>query len=292
MVDTLRLYEDLAETLDPAAARKIAAVLGSAYEEFSQAVTKADFHEVREVIGELAQAQSRTESRLEQLAQAQSRTESRLEQLAQAQSRTESRLEQLAQAQSQTESRLGELAQAQSRTESRLGELAQAQSRTESRLEQLAQAQSRTAEEMRLLARGLRTTRQMVGGLSDTVGYVLENRAIERLPAILSAEHGIAVEQGLVRRFVEYADGGMDEVNVYGRGRRNGSVLTIVGEAKIRPGKRDVDRFLKLVGRLGKQGWIEGEPFLLLIGHSIAPVVERYAQSHDIEIVPSHLLGG
>ncbi len=278
MVDTLRLFEDLAETLDPVAARKIAAVVGSVYEDLSQAVTKADLHEVREVIGELAQTQSRTELRLEELTQAQLRTESRVEELAQAQLRTESRLD--------------ALAQAQARTESRVEELAQAQLRTESRLEELAQAQLRTAEEMRLLARGLRTTRQMVGGLSDTVGYVLENRAIERLPAILSAEHGIVLEQGLVRRFVEYADGGMDEVNVYGRGRRNGTVLTIVGEAKTRPGKKDVDRFLKLVGRLGKHGWIEGEPFLLLIGHSIAPAVERYADSHDVRIVPPHLLGG
>jgi hypothetical protein len=208
MLDTLHLYEDLAQDLDPVAARKIAVVVGRVYEELSQAVTKADLHEVREVIAELAQAQVRTEN------------------------------------------------------------------------------------EVRLLARGLRETRQMVAGLSDTVGYTLENRAIERLPALLDADHGVAVEERLVRRFVEYPDGGVDEVNVYGRGRRNGTELTIVGEAKARPGKKDVDRFPKLAARLEKHGWIAGEPFLLLIGHSIRPEVERYARSRSVEVVPSYLLGG
>lgn len=221
MLDTLRIYEDLAESLEPDAARKIAALVGKVYEDLSQAVTKADLHEVREVLAELAQAQQRTEVRLEQLAEAQQRTEL----------------------------------------------------------------------EIRALTRGLKDTRQMVAGLSDTVGYVLEDRAIERLPAILRAEHGISVEQRLVRRFVEYPDGGVDEVNLYGRGRRNGTELTIVGEAKARPGKADIDRFLKLVARLNEHGWIEGETVLLLVGYSIRPEVERYARSHDVKVVPSYLLG-
>jgi len=108
----------------------------------------------------LAQAQARTEDRLEELAQAQARTEARLEELAQqmsalaqAQARTEDRLEELAQAQARTEARLEELAQqmsalaqAQARTEDRLEELAQAQARTEARLEELAQQMSALAQ--------------------------------------------------------------------------------------------------------------------------------------------------
>jgi hypothetical protein len=222
VVDTLRLYEDLAESLDPAAAKKIAEVVGNVYEDLSQAVTRADLHEVRDVIAELAQAQQRTEARLEQLAAAQRRTE----------------------------------------------------------------------DEIRLFARGMRQTRRMVAGLSDTVGYTLENRAIERLPAILGAEHGISLADPLVRRFVEYDGGASDEVDLYGRGRRNGDELTIVGEAKARPGKADVDRFLKLVGRLEANGWIHGRPFLLLIGHSIRPEVEHYARARGVDLIPSYRLGG
>ena len=140
--------------------------------------------------------------------------------------------------------------------------------------------------------RHLRESLRMLTELSDSYDYDLENRAMERLPAILSSEHGIAVEQPFVRRFVEYPDGGVDEVNVYGRGRRNGTEVTIVGEAKARPGKGDVDHFLKLVTRLERNGWIAGEPFLLLIGHSIRPETERYARSRNVAVVPSCRFGG
>jgi hypothetical protein len=138
----------------------------------------------------------------------------------------------------------------------------------------------------------VKETRWMLAEVSDSHDYALQDRALKRLPTLLESEHGITVEQRLVRRFVEYPDGGEDEVNVYGRGRRNGTELTIVGEAKARPGKKDIDRFLKLVSRLERNGWIAGEPFLLLIGYSIRPEVERYARSRNVEVVPSYLLGG
>ncbi|MFN3740214.1 MAG: hypothetical protein ACK4TF_06015, partial [Thermodesulfovibrionales bacterium] len=62
-----------------------------------------DIKELRLVVYELAQAQKRTEQRVEELAQAQKKTEQRLEELAQAQKKTEERLEELAQAQKKTE---------------------------------------------------------------------------------------------------------------------------------------------------------------------------------------------
>jgi hypothetical protein len=203
--------------------------VGSVYEDLSQTVTKSDLQEVRDVIGELAQAQQRTEARMEELAQAQ---------------------------------------------------------------REMAEAQRQTQVEIRTLAHSLKETRQAVAGLSDGVGFLLEDRAMAHLPALLSAEHGISLQNRLIRRFVQYPDGREDEVNVYGRGRRNGGEVTIVGEAKARPSKKDVDRFLKLVARLERNGWIAGEPFLLLIGYSIRPEVEEYARSHNLEVVPSYLVAG
>ena len=89
MIDTLQIYQDLAETLGDAAARKLASALGSIYRDLQQTVTKDDFRELKQVVAELAEAQKRTEVRLEELAEAQKRTEVRLEELAQAQKRTE-----------------------------------------------------------------------------------------------------------------------------------------------------------------------------------------------------------
>jgi DNA repair exonuclease SbcCD ATPase subunit len=129
------------------------------------AVRRQDFEALSAVVAELAQAQKRTEERVEELAQAQKRAEERLgrleiavEELARAQKRTEERVEELAQAQKRAEERLGrleiaveELARAQKRTEERVEELARAQKRTEERVEELAQAQKRTEEMMQKL---------------------------------------------------------------------------------------------------------------------------------------------
>ncbi|CEP66939.1 Uncharacterized [Moorella glycerini] len=59
-------------------------------------VTRADFDDLKDVVKELAEAQKRTEYKLEELAEAQKRTEARLEELAEAQKRTEAELQQLA----------------------------------------------------------------------------------------------------------------------------------------------------------------------------------------------------
>lgn len=130
----------------------------------------------------------------------------------------------------------------------------------------------------------------MVAGLSDTVGYTLEDRALQGLLRLLPEAHGITVEDRLVRRYVEYPEGGLDEVNIFGRGHRNGTNLTIVGKANAKPGKRDVDRFLKLVARLQKHGLLEPERFLFVVGYSLRPEIERYARSRGVEMMPSYLL--
>ncbi|MDW8279420.1 MAG: hypothetical protein RMJ85_15480, partial [Anaerolineales bacterium] len=84
-------------------------------QELRQLLLTKDILELPVVVRELAEAQRRTEQRVEELAQAQ-------RELAEAQRRTEQRVEELAQAQR-------ELAEAQRRTEQRVEELAQAQQR-------------------------------------------------------------------------------------------------------------------------------------------------------------------
>jgi hypothetical protein len=268
-MDTLKLYEDLAHTLDPQAARAVASAIGAVYEELHQALTREDLAGLRDAVAELAQAQARTEQRLEALAEAQARTEQRLEVLANAQARTEQRLEQLAEAQQRVEIRVSALERAVTR---------------------LAEAQARTEREVATLARGLKETREMVAGLSDTVGYGLEDRAMATLPGLLKREYGIEVEGRLVRRFVEYPEGGGEEVNILGAGRKDSAPISIVGEAKSRPGKKDVDQFLKRVERLDRHGLLAGERFLLLVAYSVNPEVERYAKGKGLTLVPSYLL--
>ena len=189
-----------------------------------------------------------------------------------------------------------ELAQAQKKSEERLDrvekaieELTQAQKRTEERLEELAQAQKRTEVEVRKLAIGLRETRQMVAGLSDTVGFRLEDESYKSLPRLLKRDLNLEVEGRLIRKYVEYADGKVDEVNIYGKGKRNGKTVYILGECKSKLGKRDIDNFLKLVKRLDTVIGAE-EKVLIAVTYNVVPQVERYAVEKGIRVYWSYEL--
>ncbi|MCS6863372.1 MAG: hypothetical protein NZT92_23950, partial [Abditibacteriales bacterium] len=110
---------------------------------------------------------------VEALAEAQRRTEARLEALAEAQRRTEARVDALVEAQRRTEARLEALT-------ARVDALAEAQQRTEARLEALAEEQRRLAEQVRVLTEGLQRLTDTVGGLK---GWVLERIYAERAGA-------------------------------------------------------------------------------------------------------------
>jgi len=98
MLNTLSIFEDLSRYLDPKASRKIAEILGQVYEEVAQAVTKKEFNELKEIVGDLAQAQKRTEKRIEELAKAQEKTERSLNRLIHDHHQTRERLESMSDA--------------------------------------------------------------------------------------------------------------------------------------------------------------------------------------------------
>ena len=98
MLNTLAIFEDLSRHLDRQAARKIAEILGQVYEEVAETVNKKEFNELKEIVGDLAQAQNRTEKRLAQLAKAQEKTERSLNRLIQDHRQTRERLESMSDA--------------------------------------------------------------------------------------------------------------------------------------------------------------------------------------------------
>jgi hypothetical protein len=207
-------YAEIFEGFPPELRFPIARLVDTLREELG--TSRADIDELKAIVRELAQAQARTETRLEELAQAQQRAELRMErmedavqQLAQAQQRTELRIEELAQAQARTETRLEELAQAQARTETRLEELAQAQQRTELHIEELAQAQARTETGVQQLRGAMqdlveaqtqfqRTISIQIGGLGARWGMQTEEAFRQGIRTILQ-EVGFTSE-----RFLDY----------------------------------------------------------------------------------------
>ena len=296
MIDTFAIYSDLKESFGDEPARKMAGVIGQIYSELSQSVRRDDFNELKSVVAELAEAQVTTGRRLDsltvkvgELADAQAATEHRLdsltikvEELAEAQKRTEARLEELADAQAATERRLDSLTV-------KVEELAEAQKRTELKVEELAEAQKRTEQEVRKLAKGLRETRQMVGGLSDSVGYGLEDRAIAALPALLKIRFGLEPEAPFVRRFMDV--GGKEvELNMFGTGHKDNEKWFVVGEGKAKLSKKDVDRFLKLLEQLKAKHVVGDNVLPLLVTYSTRPAIQEYAENKGMHVIWSYEL--
>jgi len=172
------------------------------------------------------------------------------------------------------------LTEAQKRTEERLTKLTE-------RVDALAQAQQRTEEEIAKLSKSLRETNKMVGGISDAIGYPLEDRAIAGLPSILKERFRIQVEGRLRRKYV-FHDLQEEEVNIFGRGKRDGKEVCIIGEGKARLSKKDVDRFAKKIDRLQRHKVIEEEAFPLFVTYTVKPAVEKYAQEKDFYVFWSY----
>ncbi|MEJ5239086.1 MAG: hypothetical protein WHT82_12045 [Limisphaera sp.] len=253
-------YEELKEALGPEASRKVAMVLDALAQEHVRS-------EVREVIDPLQVA-------LRQLAEAQVRTEQVIQRLGE-------RIEALAEAQRRTEERLDRLAEAQRRTDERLEALAH-------RVEQLAEAQRRTEEALQALSRRLDDTNRQVGGLAMTIGYTLENAAYQALPPLLEKDHGLRLRERLRRDFVLDTRGIPLEVNILGRGERQGQQVWVVGESKAQLSRQDVDRFVER--RLGRLGELLGGPvFGVLVAHMESePGVRDYARSKGVAVYLSY----
>jgi hypothetical protein len=186
----LEIMDEFPAELRKPLVRLVDIVLLRLREEF--AVKREDFEEVRSALRELAEAQKRTEERVEELAQAQKRTEERVEELAQAQKRTEERVEELAQAQKRTEERVEELAQAQKRTEASVGrleeavlKLAEAQRRTEENVAELTLAQKRFAKHFNT----------QIGALGARWGWQSEESFRAAVKGILGEDFGMHVER-------------------------------------------------------------------------------------------------
>jgi len=220
--------------------------------QWEESVTKTEFNELKNIVAELAEAQKRTEQRVAELTEAQKHAEQRITKL-----------------------------------EIAVHELTEAQKKTEQRLNELAEAQKRTEEELRKLIIAHRRTREEIGGLSHTVGYILEDRAYEALPFLLKKEFGIETRE-LKRDFIEISPNRYEEINILGQGRKNGTLIWILGECKTQLKKKDVDNFLKRLSRM--EHLFPGEKFLIMVTYQTSPQVREYIKEKGLKLYFSYEL--
>ncbi len=203
-------------------------------------VTKEDFSELKEIVKELAEAQK-------ELAEAQKASEQRLTKL-----------------------------------EITVGELAEAQKRTEIRVEELAEAQKRTEEEIRKLAIGLNNLRGDVGGLSRSFGYAFENEAYRMLPKALKEKYGIEITEKFIRTEIKDT-----EINIIGFGRRNGTEVVVVGEAKTRLERMEVFDELEDKVKVIKEEYPGKEIVRVLVTHFASKKILKAAEGAGVIVIQS-----
>jgi len=252
MLNTLKLYNNLKKTMNEDAAREISETLGAIYEDLKNTVTKEDFNELKQIVIDSKQETKKEISRLD------------------------AALSELADAQKETKLTLKELAEAQKRTEIKVEELAEAQKRTEIKVEELAEAQKRTQYELTELTKTVKVIQKDLGGLSMSVGYGLEDKIMPFMKNFAFKEYNITAEN-VERTFIEYPDGNHDELNIFLSGKdQNGKKIYLIGECKAQPGKKDFEKFNKVLERVSNH--LEGEKKAFFVGFTFHPLVEKFAR--------------
>lgn len=157
--------------------------------------------------------------------------------------------------------------------------------RLEGIVAELAEAQKRTEEELRTLVGEHKKTREQLGGLSHTVGYILEDRAYKGLPELLKRDFGVQTFT-LKRDFIEIAPKKYEEVNIFGEAQKDEKRVWIIGDCKTQLKKRDIDEFLGFVKKIER--FIKGEKILLSVTYQTSPPVRAYAEEKGVKIYFSY----
>jgi len=222
------------------------------------------------VIRELAEAQKRTE-------EAQKRTE---EELASFKKSTEENF-------NKVWSAIRELAEAQKRTEERLESFKKTTEENFNKvwnaIRELTEAQKRTEERLNNLIEEHRKTREKLEGLSDSFGYLLEDRAIKSLPKILKENYDIEVV-GKLKRDYFIINREHIEVNIFGKVKKGDEEYTLLGEAKSRVSKKEIDKFIRKCEKISK------EAIKILISYVFSPEIKKYAHEKGIILIHSYEL--
>ncbi len=244
---------------------------------------------VEQRLDKVEQRLDKVEQRLDKVEQRLDKVEQRLDKVEQRLDKVEQRLDKVEQRLDKVEQRLDKVEQRLDKVEQRLDKVEQRLDKVEQRLDDLTATVRQMQQEMAEMRAEFEDRFQMLHrrleGISHSLGYFLENRALVVLPILLKQAYGIEVEGDLERRYVNVA-GKMRQINIIGYGVRDGQRLLIVGETKVRPSKKEITRFLKTCQGLAEQ---EGLPlFPVIVAHDFPPEVQRFLEQEGVVAVPSY----
>ena len=156
-------------------------------------------------------------------------------------------------------------------------ELAKAQQELAQAQKELTRAQQETQRELRQLAR-------VVGGLSDTIGYGLEDIARVVLPSYLKNHYSIEVKK--FRRKVFPLNGRHIEIDLYAEGIKGEERVVILGEAKSRIGVGNLKRFLRKTERV--LPLLKRKAYRVMLGYYIHPHASELGEREGVILVASY----
>lgn len=114
-------------------------------------------------------------------------------------------------------------------------------SKLRSVVEEPAGAQRKTQKRIDVIS-------ERVEGVSNTFGYALGDIIYRRLPSLLAME-GIKMHGRIVRRYCE-REGKYNQINIYAHIEEEGKHKLLLGEVKVLPSKKEIDRFIKIAAHI------------------------------------------
>ena len=132
----------------------------------------------------------------------------------------------------------------------------------------------------------IRVTREDFNALKGVVQELTQAQARAMLPGYLERHFGLVLEgklsEKLSRQFFQI-DGQEVKINLYGEGKRDGQRVVVLGEAKSRIFRSDVEEFAESLALV--EPVVKGEVMRVMFGYFLHPTAEEAARERDILLV-------
>ncbi len=175
-----------------------------------------------------------------------------------------------------------ELGEAQKKTEEAINNLTIRLEQLTARVDDLTEAQKRTEENLNKLIKRVELIEEQLGGLSMAVGYGLEDTLFPHIGKFLEKKFNIKNSKTELRKYIKHNDGKYDEVNIYTEGYKGENLVIAVSECKAQPGKKDIDKFMKMIERLKKT--LNKNIIPYMVGYTFHPEIETYIKERYSEL--------
>ncbi|RME68163.1 MAG: hypothetical protein D6778_02225 [Nitrospirae bacterium] len=106
------------------------------------------------------------------------------------------------------------------------------------------------------------------------------------LPKLLKEDFGIEITEPLRREYIEIRPGKYEEVNIIGRGRRNGEEVWIIGECKSQIKKKEIDDFIKVLKKIDEV--LPGKKMPIVVTYQASPPVREYIRQKGMKLYLSY----